>query len=153
MPESKINDFVWGGSQKNFAIFEDKVFERFIDGNGGRIALQWYMNSDASITEHNLEGFGNTLWNMQRLEVGTKKATKALIPMHFGRSNMLNHGGGVTVIHFSHGSPLMPLVTSLQLPRRSGEMVFGSSEGKSTKTMALERLKTYRGFGERVRQS
>jgi hypothetical protein len=32
------------------------------------------MNSDASITEHNLEEFGNTLWNMQRLKVGIKKA-------------------------------------------------------------------------------
>jgi hypothetical protein len=38
MPESKTNDFVWDGSQKNFAIFEDKVFERSIDGNGGKIA-------------------------------------------------------------------------------------------------------------------
>jgi hypothetical protein len=72
---SKTNDFAClGGSQKNFAIFEDKVFERFIDGNGGRITQQWYMNSDASITEHNLEEFGNTLWNMQRLKVGIKKA-------------------------------------------------------------------------------
>ena len=37
---------------------------------------QWYMNSDASasITEHNLEEFGNTLWSMQRLKVGIKKA-------------------------------------------------------------------------------
>jgi hypothetical protein len=33
---------------------------------------------------------------------------------------MLNHGGRVAVIHFSHGSPLIPLVTSLQLSRRSG---------------------------------
>jgi hypothetical protein len=47
---------------------------RFIDGNGGRIAQQWYMNSDASITEHNLEELGNTLWNMQRLKVGIRKA-------------------------------------------------------------------------------
>jgi len=74
MPESKTNVWIWDGSQKNFAIFEDKVFERSIDGNGGRIAQQWYMNSDASITEHNLEELGNTLWNMQRLEVGIKKA-------------------------------------------------------------------------------
>ena len=65
---------IWDGSQKNFAIFEDKVFERFLDGHGGRIAQEWYMNSDASITEHNLEEFGNTLWNMQRLKVGIKKA-------------------------------------------------------------------------------
>jgi hypothetical protein len=61
MPESKTNVWIWDGSQKNFAIFEDKVFERSIDGNGGRIAQQWYMNSDASITEHNLEEFGDTL--------------------------------------------------------------------------------------------
>jgi hypothetical protein len=74
MPESKTSEWIWDGSQKNFAIFEDKVFERFIDGNGGRIAQQWYMNSDASITEHNLEEFGNTLWDMQRLEVGIRKA-------------------------------------------------------------------------------
>jgi hypothetical protein len=74
MPESKTNDFVWDGSQKNFAIFEDKVFERFLDGHGGRIAQEWYMNSDASITEHNLEEFGNTLWSTQRLKVGIKKA-------------------------------------------------------------------------------
>jgi len=39
MPESKTNDFVWDGSQKNFAIFEDKVFERFLGGNGGRIQM------------------------------------------------------------------------------------------------------------------
>jgi hypothetical protein len=29
---------IWDGSQKNFTIFEDKGFERFIDGDGGRIA-------------------------------------------------------------------------------------------------------------------
>jgi hypothetical protein len=78
---------------------EDKVFVRFLDGNGGRIAQQWYMNSDASITEHNLEELGITFWSMQRLlEVGIKKAdaTKTLIPMHFGRRNVLNHGGRVT---------------------------------------------------------
>ena len=59
---------MWDGSQKNFANFakfEDKVFERFLDGHGGRIAQQWYMNSGGpSITEHKLEEFGNTLWNM-----------------------------------------------------------------------------------------
>jgi hypothetical protein len=39
--------------------------KRFVDGNGGRIAQQWYMNSGGpSITEHKLEEFGNTLWNM-----------------------------------------------------------------------------------------
>ena len=65
---------IWDGSQKNFAISEDKVFGRFIDGNGGRITQQWYMNSDASNTEHNLEEFGSTPWNMQRLKVGKKKA-------------------------------------------------------------------------------
>jgi hypothetical protein len=58
MPESSKTVLIWDGSQK----FEDKVFERFLDGgNGGRIARQWYMNSDASIAEHNLEEFGNTL--------------------------------------------------------------------------------------------
>jgi hypothetical protein len=31
MPESKKNDFVWDVSKNNFAIFDDKVFERFID--------------------------------------------------------------------------------------------------------------------------
>jgi hypothetical protein len=43
MPESKTNEWIWDGSQKNFAVFEDKVFEleRFIDGSGGRIAQQW----------------------------------------------------------------------------------------------------------------
>jgi hypothetical protein len=71
MPESSKTMLIWGGTQKNFATFEDKAFERFL---GGRIAQQWYMNSDASITEHNLEGLGNTLWSMQRLEVGIKKA-------------------------------------------------------------------------------
>jgi hypothetical protein len=30
MPESKTNGFVWDGPQRDFAIFEDKVFERFI---------------------------------------------------------------------------------------------------------------------------
>ena len=74
MSESLKTMLIWDGSQKNFAIFEDKVFERFLDGHGGRIAQEWYMNSDASITEHNLEEFGNTLWNMQRLKVGIKKA-------------------------------------------------------------------------------
>jgi hypothetical protein len=33
-----------------------------------------YMNSGASITEHTLEGLGETLWNMQRLIAGIKKA-------------------------------------------------------------------------------
>ena len=75
MSESLKTMLIWDGSQKNFAIFEDKVFERFLDGHGGRIAQEWYMNSDASITEHNLEeALGNTLWNMQRLKVGIKKA-------------------------------------------------------------------------------
>ena len=74
MPGSSKTMLIWDGSQKNFAKFEDKVFERFLDGNGGRIAQQWYMNSDASITEHNLEGFGRTPWSMQRLKVGIKKA-------------------------------------------------------------------------------
>jgi hypothetical protein len=32
---------------------------------------------------------------------------------------MLNHGGRATVIHFSHGSPLIPLVISWQLSRRA----------------------------------
>jgi hypothetical protein len=74
MPESTKTMLIWDGSQKNFAKFEDKVFERFLDGNGGRIARQWYMNSGASIAEHNLEELGNTLWSMQRLKVGIKKA-------------------------------------------------------------------------------
>jgi hypothetical protein len=74
MPESLKTMLIWDGSQKNFTTFEDKVFERLLDGNGGRIAQQWYMVSDASITEHNLEEFGNTLWSMQRLKVGIKKA-------------------------------------------------------------------------------
>jgi hypothetical protein len=64
MPESKTNVLIWDGSQKNFTTFEDKVFESFLDGNGGRTTQQWYMNSDASITEHNLEEFGKTLWNI-----------------------------------------------------------------------------------------
>jgi hypothetical protein len=74
MSEPKTNMLIWDGSQKNFAIFEDKAFERSLDGNGGRTTQQWYMNSDADITDHNLAEFGNTLWNMQRLEVGVKKA-------------------------------------------------------------------------------
>jgi hypothetical protein len=74
MPESKTNVLIWAGSQKNFTTFEDMGFERFLDGNGGRITQQWYINSDASITEHGLEEFGRTLWNMQRLIVGIKKA-------------------------------------------------------------------------------
>jgi hypothetical protein len=74
MTESKTNVLIWDGPQNNFTIFEDKVFERFLDGNGGRITQQWCMNSGASITERNLEEFGNTLWNMQRLKVGIKKA-------------------------------------------------------------------------------
>jgi hypothetical protein len=69
MPESLKTMLIWDGLQKNFATFEDKVFER-----GGRIAQQWYMNSDASITEHSVAEFGYTLWNMQRLKVGIKKA-------------------------------------------------------------------------------
>jgi hypothetical protein len=74
MSESKTNVRIWGGSQKNFTTFEDKAVERFLDGNGGRTTQHWYMNSDASITEHNLEEFGKTLWNMQQLVVGIKKA-------------------------------------------------------------------------------
>jgi hypothetical protein len=46
---SRSDVLIWDGSQKNFAIFEDKIFERFLDGNGGRITQQWYMNSDADI--------------------------------------------------------------------------------------------------------
>jgi hypothetical protein len=52
MPESKTDVLIWDGSQKNFTASEDKVFERFLDGNGGRTTQQWHMNSDASITEH-----------------------------------------------------------------------------------------------------
>jgi hypothetical protein len=74
MPESKTDVLIWNGSQKNFTTSEDKVFEHFLDGNGGRITQQWYMNSGASITEHNLEEFGRTPWNTQRLIVGIKKA-------------------------------------------------------------------------------
>ena len=62
------------GLQQGFTKFEDRVFERFLNGNGGRTTQQWYMNSDASITEHHLEEFGTALWHMGRLEVGIKKA-------------------------------------------------------------------------------
>jgi hypothetical protein len=150
MPESKTDVLIWDGSQTNFTILEDKVFERFLDGSGGRTTQQWCMNSDASITGHNKEEFGIALWNMQRLKAGIKKAEEdAYLPMHFGRSNMPNHGGRSVVFHFAHGPPLMPplpLVTSLlavaALSRRPGEMMFGRSEDRSTKPMALERPKT-----------
>ena len=48
MSESLKTMLIWDGSQKNFAIFEDKVFERFLDGHGGRIAQEWYMGGCAN---------------------------------------------------------------------------------------------------------
>jgi hypothetical protein len=62
------------------------------------------------------------------LEVGIKKADEGAYTDAFWTVEY-------TVIHFTHGSPLIPLVTSVQLSRRSGEMMFGGLEDKSTKTM------------------
>jgi hypothetical protein len=93
MPESKTNDFVWDGSQKNFAIFEDKAFERFVGMETVEEShnRQWYMNSDASITEHNLEEFGN------KIPLSILRRLRRL-----GIPRLLDGGGG------SDGSWLLP---------------------------------------------
>jgi hypothetical protein len=52
MPESKTSEWIWDGSQKNFVIFEDKVFERSIDGNGTSIS--------ASAQRHSTVGTSTT---------------------------------------------------------------------------------------------
>jgi hypothetical protein len=65
MPESKDRDWIRdGAATKFFSKFEDRLHERFLDGNGGRgrRAQEWYMNSDAPITEDNLQEFCYTLW-------------------------------------------------------------------------------------------
>jgi hypothetical protein len=100
MPESKGNDWIWDGSQKDFAKFEDRVQERFLNGNGGRVTQQWYMNSGAPITEGNLEEFDKALWTMRRLEVGIKKADEGAYTEAFWTAEYANSWKE------SHGDPL-----------------------------------------------
>jgi hypothetical protein len=146
MPESLKTMLIWGGSQKNFAIFEDKVFERFIDGNGGRTAQQWYMNSDASITEHNLEEFGSTPWDMQRMKVGIKKADEGAYTDAFWTVEYAESWRG------SHSDSFYSWLTTyttgdiLAIVKALGRGGVWKLRGQSTKTMALERLKISRSW-------
>ena len=52
------NAWCWDGTSKYFGKFEDRVAERFLAKNGGRIALGWYfLAGDATLTADRITGF------------------------------------------------------------------------------------------------
>ena len=51
------NAWCWDGTSKYFGKFEDKVAERFLAKNGGRIALGWYLAGDAALINSRIIGF------------------------------------------------------------------------------------------------